>query len=75
MSLHGKTVMITGGGVRLGRAMAWSIAHQGGHVLLHYNRSHQPAEELQSEGSWYLIVIIRPVEGLSLCLAQCACVP
>jgi len=49
MSLHGKTVMITGGGVRLGRAMAWSIAHQGGHVLLHYNRSRQPAEELQSE--------------------------
>jgi len=49
MSLHGKTVMITGGGVRLGRAMAWSIAHQGGHVLLHYNHSRQPAEELQSE--------------------------
>jgi NAD(P)-dependent dehydrogenase (short-subunit alcohol dehydrogenase family) len=49
MSLQGKTVMITGGGVRLGRAMVWSIAHQGGHILLHYNRSHQQAEELQSE--------------------------
>ena len=41
--------MITGAGVRLGRAMAWSIAQQGGHVLLHYNRSRQPAEELQAE--------------------------
>lgn len=41
--------MITGGGVRLGRAMAWSIAHQGGHVLLHYNSSKAPAEELQAE--------------------------
>jgi NAD(P)-dependent dehydrogenase (short-subunit alcohol dehydrogenase family) len=49
MSLHGKTVLITGGGIRLGRAMAWSIAHQGGHVLLHYNRSRQPAEDLQAE--------------------------
>ena len=49
MNLQGKTILITGGGVRLGRAMAWSIANQGGHVLLHYNRSRQPAEELQSE--------------------------
>lgn len=49
MSLQGKTIMITGGGIRLGRAMAWSIAQQGGHLLLHYNRSRQPAEELQAE--------------------------
>ncbi len=49
MSLQGKTVMITGGGVRLGRAMAWTIANQGGHVLLHYNRSRKPAEELQAD--------------------------
>lgn len=41
--------MITGAGIRLGRAMAWSIAQQGGNVLLHYNRSRQPAEELQAE--------------------------
>lgn len=41
--------MITGGGIRLGRAMAWSIAHHGGHVLLHYNSSKGPAEELQAE--------------------------
>jgi NAD(P)-dependent dehydrogenase (short-subunit alcohol dehydrogenase family) len=49
MSLHGKTVMITGGGIRLGRAMAWSIAHHGGQILLHYNSSKEPAEELQAE--------------------------
>ncbi|HUV28751.1 MAG TPA: SDR family oxidoreductase [Anaerolineales bacterium] len=49
MSILGKTVLITGSGVRLGRAMALAIAHQGGDVLLHFNRSRQPAEELQAE--------------------------
>ena len=49
MSLQGKTVLITGAGIRLGRVMAQAIAQQGGHVLLHYNSSRQPAEELQEE--------------------------
>ena len=49
MSLQGKTVLITGAGIRLGRVMAQAIAQQGGHVLLHYNSSRQPAEELEEE--------------------------
>ena len=47
MNLSGKTVLITGSGIRLGRVMALAIAHAGGNVVLHYNRSHQPAEQLQ----------------------------
>jgi len=49
MSLDGKKILITGAGVRVGRSMAMSIAHQGGHVLVHYNRSRQPAEDLLAE--------------------------
>jgi pteridine reductase len=49
MTLSGKKVLITGSGVRLGRAMALAIAKAGGDLVLHYNRSRQPAEELQAE--------------------------
>lgn len=47
MNLSGKTVLITGSGVRLGRVMALAIAEAGGDVVLHYNSSRRPAEELQ----------------------------
>lgn len=47
MTLSGKKTLITGGGVRLGRAMALAIAQAGGDLILHYNRSRQQAEELQ----------------------------
>jgi pteridine reductase len=49
MKLSGKSVLITGSGVRLGRVMALAIAEAGGDVVLHYNRSRQPAENLQRE--------------------------
>ncbi len=49
MRLAGKKVLITGSGVRLGRAMALAIAQAGGDLVLHYNRSRQPAEELEAE--------------------------
>lgn len=49
MSLFGKTIIITGGGIRLGRAMAMAIARDGGDVVIHYNRSRHPAEELQAD--------------------------
>jgi NAD(P)-dependent dehydrogenase (short-subunit alcohol dehydrogenase family) len=49
MRISGKKVLITGSGVRLGRAMALAIAQAGGDLILHYNRSRQPAEELKAE--------------------------
>ena len=49
MTLSGRKVLITGSGVRLGRAMALAIAQAGGDLVLHYNRSRQPTEELKAE--------------------------
>lgn len=49
MSLDGKTVLITGGAVRLGREMALAIAHHGGDVVLHYYQSDEAAAELKVE--------------------------
>jgi NAD(P)-dependent dehydrogenase (short-subunit alcohol dehydrogenase family) len=45
MTLQGKTVLITGAGVRLGRAMALAVAREGGEVIIHYNRSRKQAEQ------------------------------
>jgi NAD(P)-dependent dehydrogenase (short-subunit alcohol dehydrogenase family) len=49
MTLEGKTILITGAGVRLGRAMALAIARDGGNIILHYNRSSKHIEEIQVE--------------------------
>lgn len=49
MSLQGKTVLITGAGVRVGRAMALAVAQRGADVIIHFNQSREPAEALQSE--------------------------
>ena len=49
MNLSGKTVLITGSGIRLGRVMALAIANAGGDVVLHYHSSREPAKNLQVE--------------------------
>lgn len=49
MSLQGKTVLITGGGVRVGRALSLAVAQHGADVIIHYNHSKESAEELQAE--------------------------
>jgi glucose 1-dehydrogenase len=45
MELKGKTALITGGGIRLGRAYALALAKEGVNLAIHYNRSVGPAEE------------------------------
>lgn len=45
MELKGKTALITGGGIRLGRAYALALAKEGVNLAIHYNRSAAPAEE------------------------------
>jgi len=45
MELKGKTALITGGGIRLGRAYALALAKEGVNLAIHYNRSSGPAEE------------------------------
>jgi len=45
MELKNKTALITGGGVRLGRAFALALAKEGVNLIVHYNRSKDPAAE------------------------------
>ena len=45
MELKGKTALITGGGIRLGRAFALALAREGVNLAVHYNSSQDPAEE------------------------------
>jgi len=49
MSLNGKTILITGGALRIGRSLALAIARAGGDVVLHYGKSQKEAEGLRSE--------------------------
>ncbi|MCE5277509.1 MAG: SDR family oxidoreductase [Planctomycetaceae bacterium] len=44
-----KTALITGGALRLGRAMALALAARGANVAVHYNRSERQADELVDE--------------------------
>ena len=45
MELRNKTALVTGGGIRLGRAFALALAQEGTNVIIHYNQSQEPAEE------------------------------
>ena len=45
MDLHGQVALVTGGAVRLGRAIVLGLAQEGCHVIVHYHRSASAAEE------------------------------
>jgi len=49
MELRGRVGIVTGGGVRVGRAIALGLARSGTDVFIHYNRSAGPAEEAAEE--------------------------
>ncbi len=49
MKLEGKTALITGGGIRLGRAFALALAREGVNVVVHFNHSEDPAEETAAQ--------------------------
>ncbi len=46
MEISGKRVLITGGAVRVGRAIAAHLAEKGAEVIVHYHESAEEAEEL-----------------------------
>jgi pteridine reductase len=56
MELHGKVALVTGGAVRLGRAMSLALAERGARLVVHYNRSAEEAralcEEIEAAGGW-----------------------
>ncbi len=60
MELSGKTAIVTGGAVRLGRAVSLALAEEGVRVALHYHRSEDAADrtiaEIRSCGSDALAV-------------------
>ena len=45
MELEDKIALVTGGGIRLGRAFALALAQEGVHLIIHYNNSQEPAEK------------------------------
>jgi pteridine reductase len=45
-SLRGRVALVTGGAVRVGRALAEGLAREGVRVVVHYNRSGAPAREV-----------------------------
>jgi NAD(P)-dependent dehydrogenase (short-subunit alcohol dehydrogenase family) len=49
MSLTGKTILITGGAIRVGRSLALAVARAGGDVVLHFGKSRKEAESVQAE--------------------------
>lgn len=49
MELRGKTALVTGGGIRLGRAIVKMLAQEGCNIAIHYNRSQKEAEEVRQE--------------------------
>ncbi len=49
MELKGKTALVTGGGIRLGRAFALALAKEGVNLIIHHNSSEEPAEKTAQE--------------------------
>jgi pteridine reductase len=46
MELEGQVAIVTGGGIRLGRAQALALAERGARVVVHYHSSAGPANEV-----------------------------
>ena len=49
MELEGKVAVVTGGAVRLGKAMALALAERGARLVIHYGASAGPAQETVKE--------------------------
>jgi NAD(P)-dependent dehydrogenase (short-subunit alcohol dehydrogenase family) len=49
MELRGRTALVTGGAVRVGRAISLVLAGAGARVVVHYNASEEPALRLLDE--------------------------
>ena len=49
LDLAGKTALITGAAVRIGKEISLALAQKGVHIVIHYNRSENHARELSAE--------------------------
>ena len=48
-SLSGKVALVTGGARGIGKAISEKLAHEGAHVIIHYNSSETEANELANK--------------------------
>ena len=46
MAFTGKVALVTGGAIRVGKAISLELAHAGADIVVNYNSSAGPAEEL-----------------------------
>lgn len=76
MNLSGKVALVTGGAVRIGRAIALGLASAGAHLVIHYHRSTDAARETVAEAQRLGVEAIalqadlaNPEEALSLARA------
>jgi NAD(P)-dependent dehydrogenase (short-subunit alcohol dehydrogenase family) len=51
MDIKGKTALVTGGGVRVGKAITLALAGAGANVVINYSRSAKEAEETAAEAA------------------------
>ena len=49
VDVSGKVALVTGAGVRIGRALALALGRRGAHVVVHHNRSSDAATEVVAE--------------------------
>jgi NAD(P)-dependent dehydrogenase (short-subunit alcohol dehydrogenase family) len=49
MNIKGKTALVTGGAVRVGKAITLALAREGANVIINYNSSADAAEETKQE--------------------------
>ena len=49
MDLQGKVALVTGGAIRVGKAISLELAHAGADIVVNYNSSAGPAEETVAE--------------------------
>jgi len=49
MEINGKVAVVTGGAVRLGKALALALAEHGARLAIHYGSSASPAQETVTE--------------------------
>ncbi len=58
-----KGALVTGGGVRIGRAFAMALAEDGYFVFVHYNRSAAGARDTEPDGTLLRVTAGRLVHG------------
>lgn len=49
MDINGRTAIVTGGGVRVGKAISLALGEAGANVFVHYNSSEEPAAAVRDE--------------------------